>query len=84
MDIAKRQGLPGLAGRIGQYTGKTPPSYRQVWVSIVNGQQPQIKLINGRYYYDDDDVPAIAAALGIDPPAPRRPPLRKAAAKVAA
>ena len=54
-----------LPSKLGQYTGAPSPTYRTIWSAVVNEQLPMVQQQNGRWYFRDADLAAIADALDI-------------------
>ncbi len=62
--------LPRLAAKLRDLTGAPPPSYRMLYMAVVDGRLPSVQQ-NGRYFVQDSDLPAVAAALGLTIPPSR-------------
>jgi hypothetical protein len=60
-----RTSLPQLAAKLRKMTIETPPGYRQLYMSVVDGRLPMIETENGRHYAPDDKLPEIAKLLGL-------------------
>ena len=56
--------LPQLPRRLADLTGSTPPSYRQCYVAVLDAILPT-DTINGRHYFYENDLPAIAGIFGL-------------------
>jgi len=59
--------LTALPRELTALTGKQAPSYRKLWSLIVDGHV-SAKQVNGRYQVPRNDLPAIAALLGLTAP----------------
>jgi hypothetical protein len=57
-----RDSIARLAIRLGQYTGKEPPSPRILYDRVLRGIIPA-QWVHGRWLYFEKDIPAIAEAL---------------------
>ena len=61
--------LTALSRDLMAYSGQAAPvGYRRLWSMAVDGQLPVVQ-VNGRWRYRPDDVPRVAAKLGIAPAA---------------
>ena len=59
--------LPDLPRELLSYTGGKTVSYRRLYTRVLNGTLPASRSHGGRWVIDRDDIPQIAAALGLKP-----------------
>lgn len=74
--------LPRLPAALRELTNSEPPDYRRLWHLAVAGKFP-ISMVGNRYQVDRADLPAIAAILGMTPPAPPKASRKAIAVKAA-
>lgn len=59
--------LPRLASELKKLTGVAGPSYRRLYFMALDGRLT-IETINGRHFVRSEDLPEIAAILGLTVP----------------
>lgn len=57
--------LPVLPTLLSRQSDRPGPSYRSVYLAVVDGRIPAERAANGRWTVSQDDLPAIAAAFGL-------------------
>jgi hypothetical protein len=57
--------LPDLPRELMAYTGGKTVSYRRLYTRVLNGSLPAKRSHGNRWLIDRDDIPKIAAALGL-------------------
>jgi hypothetical protein len=57
--------LPDLSRELLAYTGGRTVSYRRLYTRVLNGSLPARRSAGNRWLVDRDDIPAIAAQLGL-------------------
>lgn len=75
--------LPELSRELAALTGKTPPSYRALYLLVVDNRLPATRERSG-WAVKRADLAAIAETLRLTEPAPGKRPRRAAAASMPA
>lgn len=81
--MSREYNLSTLPTALAKLIGGPPPAYQRCWKAAADGLLPMTYRRSGRIYYLDEDLPAIAYTLGLDPaPAPEPAPSADAAQPV--